>query len=142
EAHVADHDARELHRLELCDGCQGSGLPDVDVDDLDHGRRLTRAELERDGPAGMVRGRTEPALVLQRVDLHDDPIGVVAKVVALLLESRAVRDHGVQTLGALGAWVRAEAGGAQGAGRLPVRGQTEAVGIADVVEIGVEWPSW
>src|SRR2546422_692327 len=138
QAHVADHDAGQLHGLELRDGREDAGLADADLDRLDHRGRLTRGELERDRPARVVGGGAEAPLVLERVDLDDDAVGVVAEVVAKVLEPLAVGDHGVERLAALDLRLRLEAGRAERRERLPVGGEGERVGAAQMVEKDVE----
>src|SRR5439155_14883500 len=95
-------------------------------------------ELERDRPARVVGGGPEAPLVLERVDLDDDAVGVVVEGVAKGLEPLAVRDHRVERRAALDLRVRLEARGAECLERLPVGSKAERVGTAEMIEEDVE----
>src|SRR5207253_216467 len=95
KAHVADRHAGQLHGRELGGRRQRARLADVHLDRLDHGRRLARGELERDGPARMVRRRAEPALVIERLHLDHRTVGVPASSRGRL--SRANSSRGMNT---------------------------------------------
>ena len=141
QAHVADRDPGQRHGGELGDRRERAGLADVDLDRLHDGGRLTGGELEGDGPARMVRRGAEPPLLLERVDLDDRAVGVVAERVAVALELRAGRDDRVEIRAALGAGVGLEAGLAQRLEDVPVGGEAERVGAAQVIEEDVERPA-
>src|SRR5207237_6288924 len=112
----------ELDGLELGDRSERARLADVHVDGLHRGRGLARRELEGDRPAGMMRGGAEAPLLLERIDLHHHAVRIVTEPVALRLEPRAVRDHGVDVPAALRAWIRLESRPTERLPGFPVRG--------------------
>src|SRR5262249_56556198 len=95
QAHVADRDAGQRHRYQLGHWGERARLADVDLDRLHDGRRLARGELERERPARVVRGGSEPPLVLERIDFDHRAVGVVAERVAVTLQAAAVVDDRV-----------------------------------------------
>ena len=141
EAHVPDRHAGQLHGRELGGRRQRARLADVHLDRLDHGRRLTRGELECDGPSRMVCRRAEPALVIERLHLDHGPVGIVAEPVAVALELRAARDDRVEVPAPLGPGVRLEPGRAQRLEHVPVGGEAERVGATQVIDEDVQGPA-
>ena len=86
----------------------------------------------------MMRGRPEPPLLLERINLHHGAVGVVAERVTVGLETPAVVDHGLQRRAALRLRIRLEPGFAQRLERFPVRPEAELAPGADVIEEDVE----
>src|SRR5262249_40359669 len=73
--HTADLDGLELRpRIER------AGAPDADVDLVQLRLRRHRRPLERAGPARALVQRAEPALLVERVDLDDDPVDLVVEL--------------------------------------------------------------
>ncbi len=99
---VLHDDAADADRLELADRRQRAGAADLDLDVLEHGRRLLGRELVRDRPARRARDEAEPLLPVEAVDLVDDAVDVVVELGALLLdlamEGDAVPRPSVQSL--------------------------------------------
>ncbi len=77
---VLHHDAADRHGLELGDGRELAGPPDLDVDVEQHRLGLLGGEFVRDGPARAARDETQPVLEIEAVDLVDDAVDVVAEV--------------------------------------------------------------
>jgi hypothetical protein len=110
---VADPDVLAAHLVEVVQRGAGNGRPgylgggqvrhgcerprpaDIRDDVLDDRLHLLRRELVGDGPAGRAADEPEPLLLLERVHLHDDAIGLIRKVVALLSPGLREGDHAV-----------------------------------------------
>ncbi len=140
EAHVGHGDAGQLHRLEPGRGRERARLPHVHRDLEDARGGLAGGELEGDGPARMVRGGAEPALLLEVVHLHDHAVGLVRQAVALGLEAARVGDDAVEVGAALRPGIDGAAALAQRLQRLPVGAEADLFGRAHVVQVHVERP--
>ena len=86
QGRVLHHDAADGDRLELGDRGERAGAADLDLDVLDHGRRLLGREFVRDRPARVARYEAEPLLPVDAVDLVDDAVDVVVERRALRLD--------------------------------------------------------
>ena len=93
QAGELDGRAGDDDRAQLGERRRPPGAPDRDEDVLEQRRALLGRELVGDRPPGRVRGRAERPLEGEVVHLHDDPVDLVAEVVAVLLQVAAVREH-------------------------------------------------
>src|SRR5256885_596929 len=84
-----DGDAADLDGFEHRPRIERAGPPHADRDLLQLGRRGHRRPLERTGPARPLVQRSKAALLLERVDLDDDPVDLVVELDAPLLPFRA-----------------------------------------------------
>jgi hypothetical protein len=140
QAHRAHGDAGELDGLEGGARRERAGLADIDGDLQHPGGGLAGGELVGDGPARMMRGGPEPALLLEVVHLHHHAVGLVVERVAARLELGGIGEHRVHVLAPPRLRIHGEAAGAERLQRLPVRGQRHALRLAHVVEEDGEGP--
>jgi hypothetical protein len=84
ERRVAHGRPADEDRGDMRDRGHGAGPPDVDADLLELRGHLLGRELVGGRPARGARDEAEPLLVGQRVDLDDDPIGLVVELAARL----------------------------------------------------------
>ena len=140
QAHVGHRDAGQLDRLELRGGGERARLAHVDRDRDHAGGGLARRELVGDGPARVVGGGPEAALLLEVVDLDHDAVGVVAETVALGLDPPAVGGDRVEVGRTLRARVHPESALAERLEALPLRVEAGRLEHAHVVEEDLERP--
>ena len=76
---IADGDASNEYRLETCDGCQGAGAADLELNRLDDRQLFLRRKLVRDRPTRRPRHETQLALQREVVDFVHDSVDVVAQ---------------------------------------------------------------
>ena len=79
QAGEPDHRAGDAHRLQLCERSRSPCPPDRDEDVVQQGGLFLGRELVSDGPPGRVRRGPEPRVKGQLLDLHDDPVDLVAE---------------------------------------------------------------
>ncbi len=84
---VGDDDAAHRHRLQPRHRRQGAGAANLNVDLLQHRRRLLGGELVRQAPARAARHEAQALLPVEPVHLVDDAVDVIAEVGALALRS-------------------------------------------------------
>ena len=84
ERRVADRRAADEDRRHVRDRGHRAGAPDVDLDLLELRGDLLGRELVRRRPARRAADEAELSLLRERVDLDDDPVGLVLEVLALL----------------------------------------------------------
>ena len=83
---VGDDDAADGDRRKPRHRRQRAGAADLDVDFLQHRRRLLGGELVRDRPARVAPCKPQPLLPVEPVDLVDDAVDVVAELGALAVD--------------------------------------------------------
>ncbi len=101
--------AANVDWLQQGPGIDRAGAPDVHVDSEQARSNLRGRILERDGPARIARHRAQLLLMMQIVDLDDDPIDLVGQIEALALPLFAILHHLVQVPGPLNIRVDREA---------------------------------
>src|SRR5205814_1469902 len=77
---VLHHDAADRHWLDMGDGSERAGAPDIDGDALDLALCLLGGEFVGDRPARAARHETKPVLQIQAVHLVDDAVDIVAEL--------------------------------------------------------------
>ena len=77
-----DH-AADRHRLQLRDGRQRAGPPDLDIDALHARDGFLGGKLVRNRPARIARNEPEPLLPVEAIHLVDDAVDVVVERGAL-----------------------------------------------------------
>ncbi len=83
ERRARDRDAADLDRLQDRERLDDARPPHVVLDVEQTRRRLARRELEGDGPARLGRAEAQHVLVVEPVDLDDDPVDLVVEAVAV-----------------------------------------------------------
>ena len=89
---TADHDAADADRPHDGDRCQDARPADLDDDIVDDRPLLDCGELAGDGPAGASGDGAEALLNLKVVDLDDDSVDLIGKLLAYLLHVAIVTD--------------------------------------------------
>ena len=85
ERRLGDGDAADLDRLGAAPRVERARAPDADVDLEELRLRRHRRPLEGAGPAQPAVERAEALLLVERVDLDDDPVDLVVELDALAL---------------------------------------------------------
>ena len=105
---VPDGGSAHEDRRHVGDRGQGTGATDIHLDLLELGRHLLRRELVRRRPPRRPRHEPQCLLLLDAVDLDDDPVGLVVEVLACLRPLVDVLDHRVGPIHAPGVRVDRE----------------------------------
>ena len=138
ERGTGDGRSRNAHGVELRDGREHAGAPDLDADVAKDCALLLGRELERDGPAGRAGGEAKRRLARKGVDLHHHAVDVVVKVLSV----RKRRGAEVVHLGGAGAAARVgvhvEAAAREPAEELPLAGHGEGRLVRDGIDEGLE----
>ena len=103
-----DGDAADLDRVELCPRIQRARPADANVDSLQRRDRRRGRPLEGPRPARSLMQGAEPLLLVERVDLDDDPVDLVVEAETTLLPGLAGGGDLPDRLEALDQRIRAE----------------------------------
>jgi hypothetical protein len=92
ERRARDGHAADVDRLQERLWCQGTGATDIHDNFFEAGTGGEWLELVRNRPSRRLRHRSEGALLLPRVHLHDDPVDLVLERASLARPVRALLD--------------------------------------------------
>src|SRR6185437_10712168 len=132
--------AADLDGLELRPGIERPCSPDSDVNLVQLRLSGHRRPLEGARPPGTIVQCTEPALLVEGVDLDHDPVDLVVELDAALLPFPAGCGNGLDRVVMLRVGVRPEAVLAQPLQCLPVTGRGKALALTEPVDPDRERP--
>jgi len=134
----ADRGPGDLHGVQQGRGGEGPGPPDAHQDLPDHRGGLLGRELVRHGPAGVMGGRAQTALLVQGIHFDHHAVGVVPEGCPVPLQLGAGGDDRLDVRAAPRAGVHLEARLAQGPQCLPVGGEGVRLRVAQRVDEDVQ----
>ena len=130
---VLDHDAADGDGIELGDGRERAGAPDLDVDAAQDCGRLLRRKFVSERPSRRARAKAEAFLEIEAVDLVDDAVDVVAERGAVLFDLTIGFQHFVDAARKPHQRIDREAPTAQRLVEAPLRIGRQALGVAPAI---------